>query len=198
MTIAHLLEDFARATGDGPVHMLDDDALEEHRLSAFEAGYGAGWEDAVKAQENSRAQLGADLAGALSDMSFTYQEAITRMSLSLEPMFQSLVDTVLPATIEHGFALRLAEQLNEMAQDQIGQPMQLMVPAGQSDQVAENLPQDLPSMPRIVEDPSLEPGQARLQVGVARRDVDCTGLLSQISTAFDAYLFEAKEALSNE
>lgn len=85
-----------------------------------------------------------------------------------------------------------------MAQDQIGQPIQLSVPVGSSDQVRAVLPQDLTSTPEIVEDPALDAGQAHLQVGVARQDVDCSALLETIAEAFEAYLFEAKEALSNE
>ncbi|MEX0306355.1 MAG: ABC transporter ATP-binding protein [Ruegeria sp.] len=198
MPIAHLLEDFTVPTSGAAVHLLDEEALEEQRLAAFEQGYGAGWDDAIQAQEQGRAQLSTELSTTLSDLSFTYQEALTRMTLSLEPMFQSLVQVVLPETVERGFATRLTEQLCEMARDQIGQPMQLTVPAGTSEQIESILPQDFSPNPRIVEDSSLQPGQACLQVGTARREVDCAALLTAIALAFDAYLFEAKEALSNE
>ncbi len=198
MSIAHLLEDFTAPAAGVAVHLLDEDALEEQRLAAFEQGYGAGWEDAVQAQEQTGTQLSSDLSATLSDLSFTYQEALTRMTLSLEPMFQSLVQTILPETIEHGFAKRLTEQLCDMAREQVDQPLQLTVPAGTSDQVEAMLPQDISPRPQVIEDVSLQPGQARLQVGIAQREVDCAALLSSIAATFDAYLFEAKEALSNE
>lgn len=198
MSIAHLLEDFSVHTSGGAVHLLDEEALEEQRLAAFEQGYGAGWEDALQTQEQGRNQLEADLTATLSDLSFTYQEALTRMTFSLEPMFQSLIETVLPETLERGFATRLTEQLSEMAREQVGQPMQLTVPVGASSQIEALLPQDPATAPQVIEDPALEPGQARLQVGTSRREVDCTALLASIAGAFDAYLFEAKEAVSNE
>ena len=198
MSIAHLLEDFTAPAAGVAVHLLDEEALEEQRLAAFEQGYGAGWEDAVQAQEQCGAQLSSDLSAALADLSFTYQEALTRMTLSLEPMFQSLIQVVLPETVELGFPARLTEQLCEMAREQIGQPMLLTVPDGAVDQVQAVLPQDLTPLPQVVEDPSLQPGQARLQVGTAYREVDCTALLASIAASFDAYLFEVKEALSNE
>ena len=198
MSIAHLLEDFTAPAAGVAVHLLDEDALEEQRLAAFEQGYGAGWEDAVQAQEQTGTQLSSDLSATLSDLSFTYQEALTRMTLSLEPMFQSLVQTILPETIEHGFAKRLTEQLCDMAREQVDQPLQLTVPAGTSDQVEAMLPQDISPRPQVIEDVSLQPGQARLQVGIAQREVDCAALLSSIAATFEAYLFEAKEALSNE
>ncbi len=198
MTIAHLLEDFSIQLGDGAFHWLDDNALEEQKLAAFEKGYGAGWEDALQAQEQNRGQLSADLAASLSDLSFTYHEAITRMTLSLEPMFQSLVQTVLPETLDRSLALRLSEQLTDMAKEQIGQPLQLIVPKGTAAQIEPILPKDLPTPPQIVEDPTLQSGQARLQVGVTQREVDCAALLKSIGDAFDAYVFEANEALANE
>ncbi len=198
MSIAHLLEDFNAPAAGVAVHLLDEDALEEQRLAAFEQGYGAGWEDAVQAQEQTGTQLSSDLSATLSDLSFTYQEALTRMTLSLEPMFHSLVQTILPETIDYGFAKRLTEQLCDMAREQVDQPLQLTVPAGTSDQVEAKLPQDISPRPQVIEDVSLQPGQARLQVGIAQREVDCAALLSSIAATFEAYLFEAKEALSNE
>lgn len=198
MSIAHLLEDFTTQTGTGPVLLLDEDALEEQRLAAFEDGYGAGWEDASRAQEQSRGQISAELARSLEDMSFTYHEAIARMTQSLEPMFASLVQTVLPEMAERGLAARLVEQLCEMARSRAEQPMQIMVPPGCAEKVTALLPQDLHPAPQVIEHSELEPGQARLQVGTSRREVDCTALLAAIAQIFDAYVFEARKALSNE
>ena len=198
MSIAHLLEDFTVQSGAGVLHVLDEGALEEQRLAAFERGYGAGWDDAIQARDQGRDQLSAELSSTLSDLSFTYHEALTRMTLSLEPMFQSLVQTVLPEMLEQGFGPELVAQLCEMAKEQVDQPMLLRVPPGTEGQVASVMPQDLRPLPKIVEDPSLEAGQARLQVGTACREVDNSALLSAISGAFDAYVFEAKKALSNE
>lgn len=198
MSIAHLLEDFTAPASDVAMHLLGEEALEEQRLAAFEKGYGAGWDDAVQAQDEGRVQLGSELSASLSDLSFTYQEALTRMTLSLEPMFESLVQTVLPEIIDRGFAARLTEQLCEMAREQVGQPMYLTVPAGTAEQIGALLPREMTPRPQVVEDPALSSGQARLQVGIAQREVDCDALLTAIAAAFDAYLFEAKEVLSNE
>ncbi len=198
MSIAHLLEDFTLQAGGGKLHLLDEDALEEQRLASFEQGYSAGWEDALQAQEQGRKQVSAELAKSLEDMSFTYHEAVTRMTLSLEPMFNSLVNAVLPDTLDRGFAARLVEQLSEMAQEQIGQPMQVFVPKGRAVEVQKMIPPSLSTAVKVIEDPSLEAGQARLQVGVTQREVDTDGLLASVAGAFDAYVFEAKEAMSNE
>ena len=198
MSIAHLLEDFTILAGGGQVHLLDEDALEEQRLAAFEQGYGAGWEDATQAQEQSRGQISSELGKSLEDMSFTYTEAVTRMSLSLEPMFDSLTRLVLPEMIDRGFVAQVVEQLTEMARAQVGQPMHIMVPEGRAAEVEAMLPAVLSSPPKVIEDPALQPGQARLQVGISRSEVDCGAVLASVARAFDAYLFEAREALENE
>ncbi|EEX09225.1 putative ABC transporter ATP-binding protein, flagellar [Ruegeria lacuscaerulensis ITI-1157] len=198
MSIAHLLEDFTVQTEGAPMHLMDDEALEEERLAAFERGYGAGWEDALRAQNEGRAALTEELRTALANISFTYHEALTRMNLSLEPMFESLVRIVLPKAIEQGFAARVVEQLCQMAEGQVAQPVQLVIPPGTAEQVSELLPDDVSPRPKVIEDPGLQPGQARLQVGTARAEVDCAALLETIGAAFDAYVFEARKALSNE
>lgn len=198
MSITHLLEDFTVQAGGGALHLLDEDALEEQRLAAFEQGYGAGWDDAMNARDSSRKQVSDELGNSLEDMSFTYHEAMTRMTLSLEPMFQSLIDVVLPQMIDHSMAARLTEQLCEMARAQIEQPIQVMVPEGSAAAVEALIPAELPTAPQVIEDSSLQAGQARLQVGISRREVDCSALLAAVAQAFDAYVFEAKEALSNE
>ncbi|MEM6658430.1 MAG: ABC transporter ATP-binding protein [Pseudomonadota bacterium] len=198
MSIAHLLEDFTMQADGGQLHLLDEEALEEQRLTAFEQGYSAGWEDAAKAQDENMAQSSAGLSKSLQDMSFTYHEALNRMSLSLEPMFQSLTQLVLPSMLDQGFALRLSEQLRDMARDQIDQPMQVLVAEGCGADIKALISEDLHPSPRVIEDPALQPGQARLQVGISRREVDCGEVLTSVSRAFDSYIFEAKEALSNE
>lgn len=198
MSIAHLLEDFTAQADGADLRLLDEEALEEERLAAFERGYGAGWEDALQAQTQRRAALAEDMRAAFSDMSFTYQEALTRMTLSLEPMFSALVQTVLPQALDRGLAARVIEQLSEMAKAQVAQPILLLVPPGVEGDVEAMLPADITALPKVVADPELLPGQARLQVGTARSEVDCAALLDAIAAAFDAYVFEAKEALSNE
>ena len=198
MSIAHLLEDFTLQANGGQLHVLDEDALEEQRLASFDQGYSAGWEDATQAQESSRGQVSDDLARSLEDMSFTYHEAVQWMAQSLEPMFQSLTKVVLPEAMDRGFAARLAEELTDMARTQIGQPMQVFVPEGRAAEVEGMIPDAISSPVQVVEDASLDLGQARLKVGISQREVDCSGVLAAIDQAFQAYVFQAKEAVNHE
>ncbi|TMV06849.1 ABC transporter ATP-binding protein [Ruegeria sediminis] len=199
MTIAHLLERFdADPPAGGTMHLMREDALEEERLAAFEKGYAAGWEDALSAQEENRGQFVAALSRNLADLSFTYHEALARMTLSLEPMFQSLVRTVLPQTMAQGFGRHVVEQLQAMAEDQMAQPIELAVPPGASAELGPLLEREFPAPLRLAEDRALLPGQARLRVGAAERELDCRALLASIEQAMEAFIYQARQGSSHE
>lgn len=195
MSIAHLLEDFATGTEPGAdFHVMTRDRLEETRLEAFESGYTAGWDDAVKAQVESRTRIGEDLQRNLEDLSFTYQEAAHQMSLSLEPMFRSLLDTVLPELVDPALTVRIVEQLRDIGMDQLQQPALLVVPAGAAQALQPVLKREFAMPVQIVEEPAFPPGRACLRVGVSEREVDCGVLVGEITQAMDAYINQSKEA----
>ena len=194
MSIAHLLEDFEKNIFEvGRVQLMDEDALEEYRLTAFEQGYSAGWDDAVSAQTEDHARVSEALGKSLEDLSFTYHEALSQMTLSLEPMFNSLMDTVLPQTIEKTYSQHIVDELKDMARDQAAQPVLLVVPSGVSAALKPALDREFSVPVQMVEESSLPSGQAYLRVGSAEREVDCTALMDSISEAVDAFLYQAKE-----
>lgn len=199
MPIAHLLEHFDADPGDGSaVRTMSEEALEEERLAAFERGYTAGWEDALGAQEENRNRIEASLAETLEALSFTYHEALHRMTLSLEPMFHSLVETVLPRMLEQGFGQQIVAQLKEMAGDRMAQPVELVVPPGVEAGLGPLLNREFPIPVRLIEDAALLPGQASLRVGTAECEVDCRALLAAIDEAFGAFMYQAKEGTLND
>lgn len=194
MSIAHLLEDFEIHLMDPvQVRLIDEDGLEEIRLTAFEKGYAAGWDDAVQARSEDHGRITAALARNLEDLSFTYNEALSQMCLSLAPMFDSLVTRVLPQTMDKGFAHHVVEQLKSMAREQVAQPALLIVPSGVGAVLKPILDQEFSFPVQLVEESSLPEGQASLRMGIAERDIDCAALLTSISDAMDAFIYQAKE-----
>ncbi|MCE8539845.1 ABC transporter ATP-binding protein [Ruegeria pomeroyi] len=194
MTIAHLLEDFEINLMDpSRLRRMDEDTLEEFRLAAFEQGYSAGWDDAVSARSEEQGQLNATLARNLEDLSFTYHEALSQMTQSLEPMFESLIGTVLPETLERSYTHHIVEQLKSMAREQVSQPALLIVPAGVSSALKPLLSEELSFPVQLVEESSLPAGQACLRIGTAERDINCSALLNSIGEAMDSFLQQAKE-----
>ena len=198
MAITHLLEDFSSANAAGDVmNLMSEDALEDLRLESFEKGYSAGWEDALAAQEKDHMRFAGLLADSLQDMSFTYQEALTELMGSVQPVFRSLVDVVLPAVMAQTLGEHIVEQLCEMVRAQTSGPASLVVPAGVGASLSPLLTRDLPMPVEITEDPQLDAGRAFLRLGKSEREIDANALLESIRESLDAFSYQTNEDLKN-
>ncbi len=198
MSIAHLLEDFdTDPLATDKVHLMTEDTLEEHRLTAFDAGYAAGWDDAAKAQSDQKTEVAASLVRTLEDASFTYQEAVAQVNAALEPMFRRLVDTVLPRSLEDSYGLHIVEQLRDMAREQTAQPALLVVPSGAGRVLKPMLDREFAMPVQLVEEASLPPGQASLRIADIERNIDYEALMNAIKSALDSFTYQAREATRN-
>lgn len=194
MTISHLLEDFGSQEPAEPSStLLGEEELEDFRLSAFEQGYAAGWEDATKTQTKENQRLSAALASSLEDISFTYHEAANQMTLSLEPLFRSLLANVLPEVMSRTFGDQILAHFKEMAREQVEGPVQLTVPRGTAATVRGLLTAEMSLPIRIVEDPELDSGQAYLRIGPAEREIDTAGLIRIFTEAVDAFFYQTSK-----
>ncbi len=194
MPISDFLEDFSALDGsDGGLRLMSDVALEDQRLASFEQGYSAGWEDAIHAQAQDQTRITGILSRRLEDLSFTYHDALTQMLASVEPVFQSMINSVLPETMSQTFGQHIVQELFEMAQERAGQPVILEVPVGSSAALKAALGRDFPMPFKISEDPRLDAGQASLRVGSAEREVDSAHLLQSIRNAIESFLHQLDE-----
>ena len=198
MTITHLLEDFSTGVASGDVmKLMSDVALEDQRLASFEQGYSAGWEDAFSAQEKDQTRITGNLADSLGDLSFTYHEAMSELMESVEPVFRSLVDLVLPDIMARTFGQHIVELLCEMARDQASGPASLVVPAGAGAGLSTILTQELTMPVKSTEDTEMDPGRAYLRVGASEREIDSASLLKSIGDAVDAFTYQTNKELKN-
>jgi len=198
MAIAHLLEDFSTGLASEDVlKLMSDVTLEDQRLASFEQGYSAGWEDAFTAQENDQTRITGDLADNLADLSFTYQEAMTQLLVSLEPVFRTLVDLVLPDMMARTYGQHVVDLLCEMAQHQVSGPAILAVPEGVGASLSPILTRDMPMPVTIREEVGMAGGRACLRLGLNEREIDSTALLESIGAAIDAFTFQTQEELKN-
>lgn len=194
MTIAHLLEDFGiDTTAEPATPQYSEEVLEEQRLAAFEKGYSAGWEDAVKAKEKETKRISAELANSLEDLNFTYQEAQVQLIESLDPMFKVLTSAVLPDAMAASFGHHIVDQLTGMARDQTSQPMQVVVGPGEGSAVRALLKEDFTVPVKVHEDASLAPGQAYLRVGGSECEINSAALLESIRDSIDAFSYHVKK-----
>lgn len=198
MAISHLLKDFSAGVASGDVmQLMSDVALEDQRLASFEQGYSAGWEDAFTAQEKDQTRITGNLADSLGDLSFTYHEALTQLLAAIEPVFQSLVELILPDLMARTFGQHIVEQLCDMARDQTSGPAALIVPAGAGANLSPILARDMAMAVEITEDPALKTGRAYLRLGTVEREIDSTALLASVRDAIDAFTYETGKELIN-
>lgn len=195
MTISHLLEDFAPTNPDpGSLRLMSQVALEDERLAAFEQGYTAGWEDAVKARGSDHERLVSHLSRALEDMSFTYHEALTEMTGAARSVFEAVLDQLLPETLEPVFVGSLADRLTALAQEKAAASLELVLPVGTGAFFggAVEAPAGLPLV--LSEDPELLPGQAIIRLDTDEEFIDLSGLIAEIDTSIRATLASRDES----
>lgn len=192
MSIAHLLEDFGETHANAPVEM-DDVSLEDDRLEAFESGYQAGWDDAVKAQTEDARRITADLAQNLQDLQFTYEEAYSAVMQALHPLLTQMTSAILPRLAHQSLVPRIADMLQELARDQ-GR-CSIEIAAAPDDMTRlEHLLETEPGIDAaLVEDDTLGSGQIYLRFGDAEREIDLPAILDGINGAVAGFFEQHQE-----
>ncbi len=187
MSISHLLEDFGSyAQGDSIA--LTDVFLEEQRLEAFEKGYQAGWDDAVKAQTEDSRHISADMAQNLLDLSFTYQEARSAILDSLAPVLRQMVEVVLPRMARDFLPDRIAEEVTALASELGDHPVQITACSADTPALEALFCRDLPMTVQIETDDTMTDGQLRLQLGQTEREIDLNAVLSGVERAISDFI----------
>lgn len=153
------------------------------------AGHAAGIAEAIASSQSDQSALSNDLVQALADMSFGYQEALSHMAQSLEPLFRQLIEKFVPGFAQEMLVPVICNALIEAARSEISAPIRLAVSSSQHDAVAKALGRitDLPFSLRA--DPTLTSGQAALHSGAGETLIDLDALMSQsqgiLSALFD-------------
>lgn len=191
MSVSHRYRDF----GDTKLPVDDvseqNEALEDQKLQAFEAGYQAGWDDAVKAQSDAKDKISAELGQNLLDMSFTYHEALSKLTLSLEPTMQQIIEKLLPDILRTALGAQIVEQLQNLLKSHMGRPVEIVVKPQNVNAVQAILDGKISEPFAIVPEASLGEGQAFIRIGESEQQVDLDTVVSEISKAMDAFFYEA-------
>lgn len=103
-------------------------------------GYEAGFEDGLQAARAEQNGIDAELVQTLNDMAFGFAEARQHLIHSLVPLFQALVDQLLPQVIDTTFRLHLIDALTALTRQRVSAPIRLIVHPDQVDAVAALLP----------------------------------------------------------
>lgn len=179
---------------DGAVGAGIELLTEEARLAAYEEGYGAGWEDAVTAERADESRLGADLAGHLQALGFTYQEARIHVLRMVEPLLIQVVTKLLPRVAHETIGPIVVEHLMPLAEHMGDTPLHLAVNPLMRERVVARLEAMTLGLPLVVVgDPSFGEGQAHLRLGEAELLVDLDQAITRLTEAVCGF-FELSQA----
>lgn len=177
--------------------VLDNMALEEAKLTAYDQGYSAGWEDAASAQSEDQTRVGSDLARNLQSLGFTYQEARMHVLRAIEPLLQQMATSVLPMLAREALAPMVLETLMPLAEEMADAPVTLVLNPS-SRLAVETLLTRTTGLPiTIVDEPSLGDGQAYLRLGASETRIDLDRATAEITAAVRGF-FELPERERHE
>lgn len=188
------LEVFGAEAAPAETVVIQAADLEEARLASFEAGFTAGWDDAMAAQKEEQAGLTADLARNLQALSFTYHEARMHVLTALRPLFTALVARLLPGIARESLAPMVAEQLAAIAGGLAEAPVVLELNPAARPAVEALLESHAAPPFRIVEEPTLGEGQAYLRLDQVETLVDLDRAVAEIAAAVTGYFHPPEEA----
>ncbi|MBS0125744.1 ABC transporter ATP-binding protein [Thetidibacter halocola] len=197
--LCDFLEDFSStpASSTDMVPMIDEAEIEAHRLAAFEEGYRAGWDDAVKAQSADQAALSDGLRQALQDMSFTYHEAYGQMMTAITPLLEDLVQVLLPGMARATLGAHVVQTLKDLSHEIGALDVELAVSPDAMEAVAPLLEQDFGFPIRLVADSALSTEQADLRFGQSERQIDLAELLNTVTEAVQGFVHDQRRKTAN-
>lgn len=171
---------------EGPA-LLTPEQIEELRLTAYERGYVAGYDDAGQQAEAEAAARRARVAAAIEGLSFGYHEARAHLLAGLEPLLRAMAEVLLPEIARAAVVPLVIEQLMPLTATAADTPLVLRVPPGQrADYLAAFQGLVLPPL-TLVEAADLAEGQAEIACGADETRIDLTHAAARIAEALAAF-----------
>lgn len=123
-----LLKDFAaRRESSDDLRFLSEEELEDERLTAFEKGYGAGWEDALRSVEKNAAAMDETFRQRIEDLGFTYYEAHAAMVKEISAIVTAVCNKALPSIAQNTLGAHISEMLTDLAKSAGEMPVHIVV-----------------------------------------------------------------------
>jgi flagellar assembly protein FliH len=193
-----LLEDFdARSIEPKTESVQEDTDIEGLKLEAFEGGYKAGWEDALKAQNHDKADVSTTFAQQLQDLSFTYHEAYAQVMNSVTPLLDQMVGLLLPEIARATLGHHLVEQLDAMAKEIGRMKVEIAVSPANVDTVIPLLEQDFKFPIDIVQDEALADEQAEIRFAEVEKQIDLSDLIISVKEAVAGFTHDNRRKVAN-
>ncbi|MGP9789381.1 hypothetical protein [Roseinatronobacter sp. NSM] len=181
------LEVFEAAPADEDP-LLDAEAAEKLRESAYEQGYGAGWQDALAQLRDEDALRQSAALEALQAISFTYNEAHATLEASFMSLTRTLLETLVPEVLRLSLPGLVLESLQQAASRDTRVPLHLYC----APQVRATLEQVVAAVPglevQLLDEPSYSEAQVSLRLDDQQNNIDLDSVLAQLQAAFSRQL----------
>lgn len=178
-----------------PGKRLSDAEIEDLKLTAFEQGFAAGWDDAVKAHADGQEKQDDEILEALRDSGFTLHEARRGLIDALSPLFVELSSKLLPSMAKVGLVQHVAEQLKQLTASSLDLPLELEISPESAAKLEELVGNEFAAQINILPVEDGELLAARLRVGRQEREIDMSRLVVEIEAALSGALHNAKQEM---
>lgn len=195
-----LLDDFSEISvpaAQAASPTFNEADLEGQKLEAFENGYRAGWDDAVKAQSDDRSRISSAFGQHLQDLSFTYHEAYSQVMNAMAPLLDEMVAALLPEMARATLGHHIVEQLQGMAQEIGALEVVVAVSPANVEAVSPLLEGEFSFPIQLVEDDTLADEQADIRLGQTEKQIDLGDLIASVSEAVDGFAHDNRRKLAN-
>jgi hypothetical protein len=168
--------------------------LEETRLSAFDKGYAAGWEDATAALTTDRSRMEADLGRNLQALGFTFQEARIHLLRGLKPLLTTMIGRLLPEIARETLCALILEQLMPRAEAAVDAPVSIIAHP-RARPFLEGVLTQAQGLPlKIIDDADLAQGQVFLRFGAGDETlIDLDRAIGQIMATVRDFFAQTDE-----
>lgn len=198
MSASHLFQDFGtmKSANVGKRSMAAGE-IEDLKLQAFENGYQAGWDDAVKAQSESVTHVSAALAASLQSASFEYHELRATMNASVQSIMAEVVEAILPTVARASLGAHIRDYIVSSARDALDRTIEIAVAPASEDAVRMLLEAELPQPFELVGDPVMSPNQAVIRLGKCEAEINLDKTVADIASAVTTF-FETNKTEVND
>lgn len=189
------LETFETVQAPEEPALLMPEQVEDLRLTAYERGYAAGWEDARRQAEAERDARAAQVAARIEALTFAYHEARAHVLAGVEPVLAAMLSAILPAAARASIVPLVLEELMPLARAGADRPLVLRIPRGwRADYEAALAGLALPPL-TLVETDDLAETEAEIVADSAETRIDLPAAQARIAAALEAFHhLPAKEA----
>ena len=198
MALTHLFQDFGtlKPASVGSKSMNSEE-IEDLKLQAFEGGFQAGWEEAIKAQSQTVSYVSTGLATNLQNASFEYDELRRTLNDSVQSIMSEIVQAILPLAAQESLGAHICDLVGSLSLDVQDRTIEIAVAPGRDEAVRGVLASSLADPFEVVVDPMMSSNQAVLRLGTKETEINLDKTVAEIESAVTNFFEIQKTEVSD-